>query len=192
MKLPKALEKFGAAAGKLDASADVQSLVKVKTLMAWIAYVISVIPRSGAGIAVRRTPDGDVWTATAEARPLQVSSTGKVQPGLVGGRMPTLSGGALDVTSNVIDLTDFGGNFKVYFKLTFSVTYLSGFLSSYSLTSVSVEHAASIPSNTDSIKYLQLATVTGGAVSVSFFSTSIAVALYDNGAFNTTMQYASA
>lgn len=125
--------------------------------------------------------------------PFTVTGKGKVLPGLVGGVMPTLSGVALDDAAvGVIDLTSFSGNFKVYFKMTFSVTYLSTFLSAYTLSSVTVEKGTSIPSNTDSIKYLQFNTITSGKPRSSFFSTSISVSLYDNGANATGLHYATA
>ncbi|WP_395753318.1 hypothetical protein [Prosthecobacter sp.] len=121
--------------------------------------------------------------------PFTITAKGKVYPGLVGLKMPTLSGGALDTTSNVIDLTDHGGNFKVWFTLNFSVTYLSTFLSSYTLNSVTVDTGTSIPADDDHTKHLQFNTITAKKPTTSFFRASIPIALYDNGANATLLHY---
>lgn len=189
MKLPQSLIKYGGSNAATDAAAEDDAFVKVRTLKRWIARAIRMIPMAGAGFALRNTPDGDVWTLTQPAKPFQVSSGGVIHPGLVGGLMPTLSGDPLDATTNTLTMS---GTFKVWFKLTFSVTYLSSYLSSYTLTSVIVETGSSVPSDTDSVKYLQLNTITNGVPRASFFSSSISVSLWDNGANDTTLHYGSA
>ena len=124
--------------------------------------------------------------------PFTVTGKGKVLPGLVGGKMPTLSGVALDTTTNVIDLTDHSGNFKVWFTLNFSVTYLSSYLSAYTLNSVTVDTGTSIPADDDHTKHLQFNTITAKKPTTSFFRSSISISLYDNGASATGLHYATA
>jgi len=153
-------------------------------------------PNHGVGIFSRPLPGG-VSQAFRKTRasnllnptPFMITGAGKIMPGLVGSRIPTLDGGRLDITDNKLDLTASGGNFLVFFKITFSVTYLTGFLSSYSLTDVIVDTGSSLPSSTASVKYLQFNTVTSGKPSISFFNTSISVALCDNGVSATSLSY---
>ena len=117
--------------------------------------------------------------------PFSISDTGKVYPGLVGTVMPTLSGERLDTTSNVLDLTASGGNFYVYFKLTYTVVYSDEYLSYRILTSVEVITDTGEPSNSDTsttaLKYLQFNTVVSG-VPYSSYYTSVPAYLADNGA----------
>ncbi|WP_395736271.1 hypothetical protein [Prosthecobacter sp.] len=164
-----------------------------------VSAVEGARPARGGAFGQRRLPGGTAleWRQKRQvfsvSTPFKITNAGKVMPGLVGTKMPTLGGVALDnVAVGALDLTDHGGNFKVYFKMTFSVTYLTSFLSAYSLTSVTIETATSTPADTDSVKYLQFNTITARKPAASFFSASINVALYDNGANATLLSYARA
>lgn len=151
------------------------------------------------GENVAMTGHGNWRTITAEAPaagaertvytalPLPFSiSNGKVYPGLVGGLMPTINGDALDNTTETVPLS---GNLVVYFTLNFTVAYTETYLSSYTLDSVTVNTAASLPSDTDDTKYLQFNTLTGGVPVASFFDTAITITLYDNGPNATAFYY---
>ena len=183
-----ALAKYSSPGFKLGSNDDDGALVKLGTLKAALAWVTRKIPNAGAGFALRRSPDGDVWTQTIEAKPFQISSTGKVHAAYVGVRMPTLGGGALDTTSNVLDLTQHGD--YVYFKLNFTVTYVETYLASWALDSVSVEQAASIPASDADTKYLAFNRILNGApAGPSYFSQSINVRLVDAGPSATALEY---
>lgn len=185
MKLPQSLAKYGGQNRKLEDAEDT-ALVKMGTLRSMIARALHLIPIPGGGMAVRRSADGDVWTLTESAKPFQISNTGVVHPGLVGGLMPTLGGDPLDATTNKIDLTS---DDKVWFQLNFSVTYVESYLGSYTLDSVSVEQGAAVPSDDADTKHLQFNTITGGRPAASFFATSIAIALCDDGISATRLEY---
>lgn len=143
-----------------------------------------------------RTPNytpGD-FAPTSQSNPFDIGIIGKVVPGLVGSKMPTLDGEPLDTTEHKIDLTLYSGNFVVWFTCTWSTTYLNNYLSSATLTSVTVDYGTSMPADTDTstvaTKHLQFNTVTDGVPSTSFFSTSIPVQLKDNGLNASIMTYA--
>jgi|GEM_PF-2685158 len=187
--LPQSLAQYAGRNAKLAADAEDTALVKMGTLKGWIAKVIGLIPNPGAGIAVRRTPQGDVWNVGVTPTPFQISSQGKVYPGLVGTLMPTLEGEPLDTTSKTLDLTANDGNFYVWLTIHFTPTYASGWLSYSSMDSVTVDSGTSIPSDTDSVKHLQINTITGQAPTASFFTTSIPVQLKDNGLYSTLITY---
>jgi len=184
MRLPRELSKFD---GKAVPEASDQALVKLSTLKAMMAFIIRLIPIPGGGLAVRRSLDGDVWALTAEAQPFQISSKGKVHPGLINGIMPTLGGDDLDATTNVIDLTQDGD--KVWFKLQFSLTWVESYLGSWALTSVTVEQGSAVPADDADTKYLHFNTITKGAPAASFFLGSFSVVLYDNGVDDTLLVY---
>lgn len=101
--------------------------------------------------------------------------------------MPTINGDPLDDTTETVPTS---GDFVVYFTLNFSVAYTETYLSSYTLTSVTVNTGASVPSDTDDTKYLHFNTVTGGQPVASFYDTSIPVTLYDDGPNSTSVTYA--
>lgn len=187
--IPQSLSKYAGTNARLDTDVEDNALVKMGTLKAWMARVIRLIPNAGAGMALRRSPEGDIWNQTVEAKAFQVSSFGKVHPGLVGSIMPTLGGEPLDTTTNVLDLTAHSGNFIVWFTLNFTPTYLNTFLSSYTLDSVTVDTGTALPSDTDAIKHLQFNTITGQFPTASYFSASIPVQLKDNGASATMLTY---
>lgn len=183
-----ALSKYSASGFKLGNSDDDGALVKLGTLKAAIAWIMRKIPNAGAGFALRSTPDGDVWTQTVEAKPFQVSSRGRVNPGLVGAVMPTLGGVALDTTTNVLDLSQDGD--LVYFKLNFTVTYVETYLASWVLNSVSVEQASALPAEDADTKYLWFNYILAGAPGgASFFNQSINIRLVDAGPNATTLEY---
>jgi hypothetical protein len=187
-RLDPALSKYSSPGFKLGNSDDDGALVKLGTLKAALAWIGRKIPNAGPGFALRRSPDGDIWTQTVEAKPWQISSTGKVHPAYVGLKMPTLAGGALDTTSNVLDLTQHGN--YVYFKLNFTVTYVETYLASWVLDSVSVEQDSSVPASDADTKYLAFNRILNGApAGPSYFNQSINVRLVDAGASATALEY---
>jgi hypothetical protein len=132
-----------------------------------------------------------------EYKPFQIHSDGKIEPGYVGSSMPFLDGEELDTTTNKLDLTAYGGDFRVYFKLNYTLAYTGGYLTSRNLdgtsTPVTVEtYAIGSPptdsgTSTTAIKYIHLNTITGGRPGTSNYSTSIPVYLADNGLNATTL-----
>lgn len=183
-----ALSKYASTGFKLGNSDDDGALVKLGTLKAAMAWMQRKIPSAGNGFAVRNTPDGDTWIQTIEAKPFQVSSRGRVNPGLVGALMPTLGGEPLNTTAHVLDLTRDGD--LVYFKLSFTPTYVETYLASWTLDTVTVEQASTIPAETDSIKYLWFNYISAGAPGgASFFNQSINVRLVDYGPSDTRLEY---
>lgn len=188
-KTPKNLEKYKKADGGLGPEAEDNNLVKLRTLKTFGAFLIGLIPNAGGGIALRRSPDGDVWTQTAEAKAFQINSQGKVWPGMVGGVMPTIDGDPLNATDKVLDLTQ-DGDF-VYFKLNFTPVWVEDYLASgWTLDSVSVEQNASLPSEDADTKYIQFNSISNGApYGPSYFNQSINIRLLDNGTLATRLEY---
>jgi len=125
-------------------------------------------------------------TSSENTLPFAISSTGVINPGLVGGLMPTLNGDPLDDTTETVPTS---GTFKVYFTLNFSVYYTEGFLATYTLNFVTVNTAATVPTDTDDTKYLQFNTITSGVPSASFFTSSIGILLGDDGSYSNTLIY---
>jgi hypothetical protein len=187
-RLDPALSKYSSPGFKLGNSDDDGALVKLGTLKAALAWIGRKIPSPGPGFALRRSPDGDIWTQTVEAKPWQISSRGKVHPAYVGSVMPTLGGEALDTTSHILDLTQHGH--YVYFKLNFTVTYVETYLASWTLDSVSIEQAASVPASDADTKYLAFNRIFNGApAGPSYFNQSINVRLVDAGPSATALEY---
>lgn len=123
--------------------------------------------------------------AAVTPTPFMIHDDGKIEPGIVGGVMPTLDGEPLDTTTNVLDLTSDDGNFFVCFKLVYPVTYLEGYLTHNDYPAVTVETYTSDPTPEDtsstSTQYIQFNTVTAGKPAPSYYSTSIPCFLADNG-----------
>jgi len=149
--------------------------------------------RGGPGVMVRSGPHGTTIRVQqprarrVAAPPLPFNIVaGKVYPALVGGKMPTLGGQPLNTTSNVLATT---GDFEVYFTLTFTVSYTETYLASWTLNTVTVNTGSSVPSDTDTVKYLHFNTVTGGVPVNSFFNSSIGILLGDAGANATRLIY---
>lgn len=190
MKLPPELIKYD---GKV-ADGDDNSLVKMRTLKAWAAAIVSKIPRSGGGFSIRRSSMGDVWTAgtgsAVEDTPWKIDATGHINPGLVGIKMPTLGGEPLDTTANVLDLSQDGD--YVWFQLNFTVGWVSSYLASAPLASVSIGQGATVPTADADTKYLVFNRISGGApASPSYFNRSISVRLVDAGISATSLEYNS-
>lgn len=95
MKPPQELAKHLKHA---TANAPEDAIVKVRTLLGWMAKIISLLPTPSRGIDVRRSLDGDIWAATGGGGTgnLTVTSAGVVKAGSVGGVMPTIGGDRLD------------------------------------------------------------------------------------------------
>ena len=187
-KPPPSLTRSGGS--QPDDNAPDDALVKMRTLRAFIARAISMIPTPAGGITVRRTLFGDVWTAAgggSAASAWQIDSSGRINPAYVGFVMPTLGGEPLDSTANVLDLTADGD--YVYFKLNFTVYWVETYLASWTLDSVSVEQGSSVPTEDADTKYLVLNAISGGAVGPSYFSQSINVRLVDYGPSDTRLEY---
>lgn len=157
----------------------------------------SIVRRMGGDLQIdgaeyfRMGEDGSlmfkVSPAAVTPTPFMIHDDGKIEPGNVGSQMPTLDGDPLDTTTNVIDMTDDSGNFLVWFKISFTPTYYNGYLSKYTLDSVEVETGTTLPTDTDSIKYLEFNSVTNGVPSASYWSSSLSITLTDNGANNTAL-----
>lgn len=116
-----------------------------------------------------------------------------IVPGLVGGKMPTLGGTALDAATPPT-LTLGAGTIKVWFKLSFTTTFTSGYLTAATLDTVEVIESASTPTDTSgttgtAVKHLQFNTAVDSVPTTSFFNTSIPVTLWDNGYEATTLRY---
>lgn len=176
---------------KIDENSPDEALVKVRTLKAWMARIISMIPSYGSGMQVRKSLFGDIWSAAGSApsqTPFGIDAAGKVYPGLVGLRMPTLGGSPLDTTTNVLDLSADGD--LVYFKLNFTTYWVESYLASWTLDSVSVEQGSALPTEDADTKYLWFNYISGGAAGgPSFFNQSINVRLLDNGISATRLEY---
>lgn len=191
MKLPPELAKYD---GKV-ADGDDNALVKMRTLKAWAAAIVSKIPRSGGGFSIRRSSMGDVWTAgtgggAIVATPWQIDATGHINPANVGSKMPTLGGEPLDTTANVLDLGQDGD--YVWFQMNFTVGWVSSYLATWTLNSVSVGQGATVPTDDSDTKYLVFNRIAAGApASASYFNRSISVRLVDGGISATRLEYNS-
>lgn len=185
-----ALAKYSSPGFKLGSSDDDGALVKLGTLKAALAWLQRKIPNAGAGFAARSTPDGEVWIQTIEAKPFQISSLGKVHPGLVGGLMPTLGGTGLDTTTSLLDLS--ATNDYVWFQMNFTVGWVESYLASWTLNSVSVGQGSSVPADDADTKYLVFNRIgVGKPASASYFLRSFSVRLVDGGVSTTRLEYNS-
>ena len=187
MKLPPELAKYD---GKV-ADGDDNALVKMRTLKAWAAAIVSKIPRSGGGFSIRRSSIGDVWSSTgggSSDTPWKIGSTGLINPAYVGSVMPTLGGEPLNATAHTLDLSQDGD--WVYFKLEFTVTWVENYLASWTLDSVTVEQGSSVPSDDADTKYLVFNSISAGApYGPSYFNQSINIRLLDYGVSATRLEY---
>lgn len=158
-----------------------------------VSEVEAAKPARSVGVCERPLPGGNSLTPLpARARggngnrtPFSILN-GAVLPGLVGGVMPTLNGEPLDNTTEVLPAT---GDYLVFFTLNFTVTYTETYLSFYTLDTVTVNTAATIPADTDDTKHLQFNSVTNGVPVASYFDTSITITLYDDGPNSTAFFY---
>lgn len=167
-------------------NADENSLVKMRTLLGWMARIITMLPTPSRGLNVRRSQDGDVWTVPEPDAPARIDALGRISPILVGGLMPTLDGDPLDDTTNVLDMSIDG---PVWFKLTFTIAFTESYLSSWTLDTVEVEQGASLPTDTDDEKHLQFNTIANASAGASYFNTAIPIVLADNGPNETLLLY---
>lgn len=171
-------------------------------LVPWRKSVEQFLERLAAAVGVqleipgaKRSQGGDALTfevpsggVASASTPWSITRTGKILPGLIGGRTPTLAGQPLNTTSNVLTLS---GTYVVWFKLTFTVTYTETYLSAWSLTSVIVETGSSVPSDTASVKHLPFNNVTAGVPGSAYFDRAIVIALGDAGPNATELFYAA-
>lgn len=148
---------------------------------------LSIDGSDGATVGADGSIQFKVNDAGPTLTPFYIHTSGKIEPGNVGSQMPTLDGDPLDTTTNVIDMTTDSGTFLVWFKISFTPTYYNGYLSSYTLDSVEIEIGSTVPTNTDSEKYIVFNSVTDGVPSASYYSSSLSVTLIDNGANNTDL-----
>lgn len=97
MKPPQELSKHLKHA---KSDVDENALVKMRTLLGWMAKIISLVPKASRGIDVRRSLDGDVWTINDSLLMgnLTVNTSGVVKPGTVGGVMPKIGADRLDIS----------------------------------------------------------------------------------------------
>jgi hypothetical protein len=143
-------------------------------------FCLEVIP---TGVAIP-PPNYSTWA---------IRSDKSIVPGLVGGKMPTLGGTALDAATPPT-LTLGAGTVKVYFKLSFTTTFTNGYLTAATLDTVEVIESIPAPTDTSgttgiAVKHLQFNTAIDGVPTTSFFNTSIPVTLWDNGYEATTLRY---
>lgn len=192
MKPPQSLQRYNTGGGlkKLQDAPD-DALVSVGTVKSALAEIIQMIPSPGFGMSVRRGKDGDRWGLTGTLPVFAIDpGSGRIGPGTVGGFMPTLGGTRLD--ANPPPTLTLSGTFVVYFVLNFNISTAQSHLVGFSLTSVQIGTAGSLPSQTNSTKYIQLATVTNGRPSSSFFRSSFDVALFDSGPGSVGLFHSSA
>lgn len=169
------------------AQASDDALVKYRGLRGLLARLLFFVPIAGSGITVTMTNDGPLWSAGGAGSSggvWSVSSARKIAPGTVGGRMPTYLGTRLDNAS--VSPLPGTGDYGLYFKLTWSVTFdTAGAISAYSLSTVEVVTTSG--SDTATVKYLQFGARTGGVFAAPFYSASLSVALCQSAANATTM-----
>lgn len=114
-----------------------------------------------------------------------------IVPGLVNTTMPTIGGVRLDnSTPPTLSGIPSSGVRYVFLKITFTTTFVSGYLSAFSLSTVEVEvSSSSSPTNTTSVKYLLISTITNGVPSNPYANRSpLPVTLWDNGYDSTTLR----
>jgi hypothetical protein len=129
--------------------------------------------------------------STSAEVPFSIRSDYSIVPGLVGTLMPTLEGVRLDsVSAPKLSGIPTSGTRYVFFKLTFSTTFNSGYLSSFTLATVEVIlSTSSSQSDTSSVKHLLFSTINNGVPSASYANKSpIPVTLWDNGYDATTLR----
>lgn len=122
---------------------DENALVKMRTLLGWLAKIITLLPSPSRGINVRRSLDGDVWTVDATggaSRPLfATGSAGSYvfSVALVNGTIEVeIDSVTLGTTpAPVLELSDDG---VVMLKLTASLSWNEDgtALDSYSFTTI--------------------------------------------------------
>lgn len=152
--------------------------------------------QSGPGMLMRSGPQG--FSARLRKRPqlrraaapFTITGDLRVVPGLVGGKMPRIGGTALNAaTPPTLTITGTGTEY-VYFKLNFTVTLASGYLSSFVLDGVDVVvDTSATPAEDRDTKYLLFNTITNGTWGASYFNTSIPITLWDNGYEATLLRY---
>ena len=126
MKPPQELAKYlKHATGGVDENA----LVKMRTLLGWVAKIITLLPQPSRGISVRRSLDGDVWTAggvDAGARGLNCTvrsdgTTVAVVPSTICGVMPKI--GTTPLSSSPTPTLTITGTGTEYIVATITGTY---------------------------------------------------------------------
>jgi len=153
---------------------------------------VRVVELGDNGYCLEIVPGGGALQPTAYST-FGIRSDKSIVPGLVGGVMPTLGGVRLDHATPPT-LTLGAGTIGIYFKLSFTCTFTSGYLTAATLSTVEVIESASAPTDTSgtsgtAVKHLQFNTAINSVPTVSFFSSSIPVTLWDNGFEATTLRY---
>lgn len=141
-------------------------------------YCLEVIP-SGAAAP---PPVYGVWDIRPDL---------SVVPGLIGGKIPRIDGTAINTNpAPVLPITGTGTEY-VMFKLNFTITLTSGYLSAYTLNTVDlVISSTTTPADADNdTHYLMLNTIIDGDWGDSYFDTSIPITLWDNGYESTLLRY---
>jgi len=136
---------------------------------------VSVIPRFNQS-------DG----GGAEDYPFRVTAAGLVTPGTVNGSMVTIDGDPLDATTNVLDMSTDG---PIWLAITFTLSWTSttpAYLSAATFSSAVIDSGASLPSNTTSVKYYQIGSITDGIATMTVRNSANAL-LIDGGADATTL-----
>lgn len=166
MRVPQSLAGY---LGKYDvAKAPDEALVKVRSLKAAMAQILSLLPTPGGGVAVRRTLTGDVWGLILPAahnwQPMAVSNTTlTLSPGKVNGVYPTItpSGGSatsVNTTPRPALTVDATALNYVYLKVPVTKVISSGFVESATQGSPVIEAATTEPTSTQSNRYFTLFT----------------------------------
>ncbi len=114
-----------------------------------------------------------------------------IVPGTIAGIMPTIGGIRLDA-SPPPKLTGIPSNGVryIYAQLTFSTSFVNGYLSSFSLVSAPIIASSnSSPNNTVNVKHLHIGTITDGVPGNRLVTNSpVPVTLWDNGFESTTLR----
>lgn len=143
MKPPQELAKHLKHA---QANAPEDAIVKVRTLLGWMAKIITLLPTPSRGIDVRRSLHGDIWTAGSGDLSAggTVNANGTVSAYTIGGVMPTIGGDRLD--DSYTPLTIGSGTVHVIATITATLADLGGaFIQSLAVTTVTLATSGTDP-----------------------------------------------
>lgn len=146
----------------------------------------------GGGAKLIKLPTGSTTPPSSEIA-FTVRDNYSIVPGLVNTIMPTIGGVRLDhSTPPTLSGIPSSGVRYVFLKMSFTTTFVSGYLSAFSLNQGDVQvevSSSSSPTNTASVKYLLISTITNGVPSNPYANRSpLPVTLWDNGYDSTTLR----
>lgn len=131
------------------------------------------------------------------AAPWTINADGTIAPGTVSYGttiMPLMAGIRLDAAPapTIYDIGHTGSGTEYYYlKLTWTTTFTNGYLSAMTLAqgNVIIERHTTVPTSTNSIKYILLATfVNGTQTSAPVTASPLPVTLWDNGYLATVLR----